>query len=103
MFIPPWALSHDKSVSICHSMFMCPEWVFCNQKPHPFGNKYHSLCLSESKVMLKVDMMEGKDCPKELLECEFEKQDVKTIGLLLCMLKKFQLDGMLNSEFDFGF
>ncbi len=36
-----------------------------------------------------MDMVEGKDCPKELPECEFEKQGVKIIGLLLCMLKNF--------------
>ncbi len=28
----------DESISIWHSMWTCPGWVFCPPKPHPFGN-----------------------------------------------------------------
>ena len=62
----------DKSMSIWHSMDTCPGWVFCPCKPHPFGNEYHSMCCGKSGVMLNVEMVEGKDCPREVGQSKIE-------------------------------
>eukprot|EP00804_Cyclotella_cryptica_P001269 CCRYP_012764-RA/>CCRYP_012764-RA protein AED:0.37 eAED:0.03 QI:0/0/0/0.5/1/1/4/0/472 len=43
-FSPGWILCLDESMSIWHSRWTCPGWVFCPRKPHPFGNEYHSAC-----------------------------------------------------------
>ncbi len=37
-FVPSWALCLDESMSIWHSWYTCPGWVFCPRKPHPFRN-----------------------------------------------------------------
>ncbi len=31
-----------------------PGWIFCPRKPHPFGNKYHSICCGLSGIMYAV-------------------------------------------------
>ncbi len=52
--------------------------------------------------MLKVDMQEGKNHPKELPEFGFEKQGRKAVGLFLCILKKYFSTGwcdILDSDF----
>ncbi len=102
IFVPAWALCLDESMSIWHSMYTCPGWVFCPRKPHPFGNEYHSMCCGESGVMLNVEMVEEKDRPRELGQCEFEDRGGKTVGLLLRMLKKYFSTGryvILDSGF----
>ncbi len=61
VFVPSWVLCLDESMSIWHSMFTCPGWVFCPRKPHPIGNEYRSVCCRVSGVMLNVELVEGKD------------------------------------------
>ncbi len=88
-FVPAWALCLDESMLIWYSLYTCPRWVFCPCKPHPFENKYHSMCCGKSGVMIYVEMVEGKDRPRELRASEFEDHGGKTVGLLLRMLKKY--------------
>ncbi len=102
IYVPSWALCLDESMSIWHSMYTCPGWVFCPRKPHPFGNEYHSMCCGESGVMLNVELVEGKDRPRELGPCKFEDRGGKTVGLLLRMLQKYFSTGryvVLDSGF----
>ena len=51
--------------------------MFVPWKPHPFGNKYHSIGCGKSIIMWAVELMEGKDWPKEL------PSEGGTAGLLL--------------------
>ena len=74
-----------KSMSIWNLMYNCPGWVFCPQKPHPFGNEYHSMCFVECAVMLNVEVVKGKDCPWKLGPSKFKDCCGKTVGLFcLC-------------------
>ena len=101
-FVPAWALCLDKSMSIWHSPYTYPGWVFCPCKPRPFGNKYHSMCCGESGVMINEEMVKGKDCPRDLGASEFDDHAGKTVGLLLRMLKKYFSTGryvILDSGF----
>ncbi len=41
VFVVAWAICLDESMSIWHSQWTFPGWVFCPCKPHPFGNEYH--------------------------------------------------------------
>ena len=86
-FSPSWILCLDESMSIWHSRWTCPGWVFCPHKPHPFGNEYHSACCGMSGLMFSVELVEGKDRPVDLGPPEFESSFGKTGELLLRMLK----------------
>ena len=86
VFVPSWVLCLDESMSIWHSMFTCPGWVFCPRKPHLIGNKYCSVCCGVSALMLNVELVEGKDRPAELNNLKYDDRGGKTCGLLLRML-----------------
>lgn len=81
IFEPSWVSCLDESMSIWLSKWTCPGWIFCPRKPHPFGNEYHSICCGQSSIMYAIEMVEGKDEPKEL-KIQYQ-QHGKTSGLLL--------------------
>lgn len=87
VFSSGWVLCLDESMSIWHSRWTCPGWVFCPRKPHPFGNEYHTACCGLSGIMFSMEMVEGKDRPPDLGTPEFEAGVGKTGGLLLRILK----------------
>ena len=62
----------------------CPGWVFCPRKPHPFGNEYHTICCGLSGILFDMEMVEGKDQPKEL-KAKHKEEDKygTTCGLLM--------------------
>ena len=66
VFRPGWLTCLDESMSMWHDKLSCPGWVFCPRKPHPFGNEHHSMCCGASGIMFDVELVEGKDRPKEL-------------------------------------
>ncbi len=68
-------MSRHEHVNLAFNVFV-PKCMSCSHYPHPFGNKYHSMCCGKSEVMLNVEMVEGKDRPRAL------------IHLLLWMVKK---------------
>ena len=68
VFVPSWVSCLDKSMSIWFNKFTCPGWMFVPRKPHPFGNEYHSICCGLSGVMFAIELVEGKDRPKEKKE-----------------------------------
>jgi hypothetical protein len=45
IFLCAWVICLEESMSIWHNKWMCPGWVFCPRKPHPFGNEYHTIFL----------------------------------------------------------
>mmetsp|Transcript_7125 Transcript_7125/g.8192 ORF Transcript_7125/g.8192 Transcript_7125/m.8192 type:complete len:167 (+) Transcript_7125:678-1178(+) len=50
-FIPSWINCLDKSMSIWHSRWTCPGWVFYPIKPHPYGNEYYTMCCCMSGIL----------------------------------------------------
>ena len=89
IFVPSWIMCLDESLLIWFSMFTCPGWVFCPRKLHPVGNEYHSMCCGLSGVMVAIELVEGKDRPRELGQPEYKNLGGKTIGLLLRLLKNY--------------
>ncbi|MBM4179814.1 MAG: hypothetical protein FJ211_10875, partial [Ignavibacteria bacterium] len=87
IFLAAWIVCLDESMSIWHTRWTCPGWVFCPRKPHPFGNEYHSACCGISTIMFVIEMVEGKDAPA-LLRRPYEAMG-KTAGLLLRMLSSY--------------
>jgi hypothetical protein len=49
------------------SQWTCPGWMYVPLKPHPMGNEYHSICSGHSGVMYRIELVEGKDRPKEMV------------------------------------
>jgi hypothetical protein len=86
-FVAAWIVCLDMSMSIWHSKWTCPGWVFCPRKPHPFGNEYHSACCGISTILFVIEMVEGKNAPDLL--CRPYKAMGKTAGLLLRMLSSY--------------
>ena len=85
-FIAGWVSCLDESMSVWTNRWTCPGWMFVPRKPHPMGNEYHSICCSISGIMYQVELVEGKDRPKEIRKVEFEEKG-KTSGLLLRLCK----------------
>ena len=83
-FKASWVSCLDESISIWFNRWSCPGWVFCPRKPHPFGNEYHTICCALSGIMFQIELVEGKDQPKEEKE-RLTKSNRKgtTVGLLL--------------------
>ena len=69
-FSPGWVNRLDESMSVWTNQWTCPGWMFVPRKPHPIGNEYHSMCCCGlSGVMYSsIELVEGKDRPRQLLE-----------------------------------
>ena len=82
-FSPGWVNCLDESMSVWTNQWTCPGWMFVPRKPHPMGNVlYHSLCCGLSCVMYAIEVVEGKDRPRQLLPPKY-KEHGKTTALLL--------------------
>lgn len=78
-FVPSWVSCLDESMSIWFNRYTCPGWVFCPRKPHPYGNEYHSICCGLSGIMYAIEIVEGKDKPREREQDENEKKLEKLV------------------------
>ena len=89
----------DESMSIWTNRWTCPGWVFCPRKPHPFGNEYHTICCALSGILFRLELVEGRDRPKELPS---DPKTKKTIHLLLRLCSTIKAAGkviVLDSGF----
>eukprot|EP00957_Ditylum_brightwellii_P153428 11677377-Ditylum_brightwellii.AAC.1 len=73
-------------MSVWANRWTCPGWIYCPRKPHPYGNKYHSIYDGLRGIMYYVEMVEGKDRLHELGKQECHKEG-GTAALLLHMTK----------------
>ena len=100
-FIPSWVSCLDESMSIWFNRWTCPGWVYCPRKPHPYGNEYHSICCGLSGIMYSIEMVEGKDRPREKIDPN-DKTCGKTGALLLRLTQSIFTTGkvvILDSGF----
>ena len=82
VFIPGWINCLDESMSVWTSQWTCPGWMVVPRKPHPFGNEYHTLCCGLCGILYALELVEGKDRPRQMGPQEFDNLG-KTVGLLL--------------------
>ena len=70
-YITGWWNCLDESMSVFNNPY-CPRWMVIPRKPHPFGNKYHSICDGNidddlkkcgNPIMWRIELQEGKDRP----------------------------------------
>ena len=52
-------------------------------KLHLFRNEYHTVCCAKSGILYSLEIVEGKDRPRDLGPKEFDNEG-KTTGLLMC-------------------
>ena len=60
----------------------CPGWMYVPRKPHPQGMEYHTICCCRSGVLYQIEIVEGKDPPRQMPRPEFSALG-PTTGLLL--------------------
>ena len=89
-------------INVClDNEYTCPGYMFVPQKPHPFGNEYHTIGCCISGVLYRVELVEGKDRPPECGAEEYSDLG-KTVGLLLHVTKPLHGTGkcvVLDSGF----
>lgn len=99
-FSPGWITCLDESMVAWLSKRTCPGWVFVPRKPHPMGNEYHTIACGTSKVLFRVELVEGKDHPPNIT-VEHEELG-KVPGLLVRLTKDMHGTGrvvVLDSGF----
>ena len=87
IFTPSWVSCLDESMSIWFNKWTCPGWMFVPRKLHPFGNEYHSVCCGETSIMWGIELVEGKDSPRERPKDPNESLLGKMGALLLRMCR----------------
>ena len=95
VFKPGWATCLDERMSIWNSQWTCLGWVFVPRKPHPFGNEYHTISCGLSGIMFGLELVEGKDRPREIPRDPNEGTYGATSALLLRLCKQFFSTGKI--------
>jgi hypothetical protein len=86
-FTPGWISCLDESMSTWANKYTCPGYMFVPRKPWPFGNEYHTIGCGVCEILYQLELVEGKDEPKEGHgRKEFDELG-KTVGLLLHLTK----------------
>jgi Transposase IS4 len=99
-FNPNWANCLDEFMMNRTNQYSCPGFMFVPQKPHPFGNKWHSIFCGFSGIMYAVELIEGKDKLPQTSK-EYEEKG-KSVGLLVCLTKQLWSTGKIV-VLDYGF
>ena len=88
-FIPSWMVWVDESMVVFYNKY-APGWIVVKRKPHPMGNEYHTTACWATKVIFWIELVQGKDVPKEgeHRELEFEQEfGSKVAALVVCMTR----------------
>jgi hypothetical protein len=85
-FRPSWISCLDESMSKWVNKFTCPGFIVVPRKPWPMGNEYHTIACGESGVLYQIELVEGKDQPRELGRKEYSEKGT-TVGLLMHLTK----------------
>ena len=91
-FVPSYVSCLDKSMSFWTIKWTCPGFIFVPHKPWPFGNEYHTISCARSGVLYQLELVKGKDRPKELGKSKWQDRGGPTVALLLRL--KTKLNGI---------
>ena len=84
-FTSSWISCLDESMMKWLNKFTCPGFMFVPRKPWPFGNEFHTIACGETGILFALEIVEGKDQPREKKK-EFSNLG-KTTSLLLWLTK----------------
>ena len=85
-FSPSWINAIDELMSKWVNEYTCPGFMYVPHKPWKFRNEYHDAGCADSDIIWQVNLWEGKDCPWELGQKEYDEKG-KTTGTLLQLTK----------------
>ena len=96
-FGPGWVSCLDESMSPWTNKYTCPGHMCVPRKPWPLGNEYHSICCCISGLMYAIELVEGKDRPKQKPAEKFSDvaQNGTTTSLLLRLCESIFHIGMV--------
>ena len=83
---PSWVSYLYKSMSMWFIRCTYHGWMFVLSKYHPFDYKYHTIACGKSGILYAIEIVEGKDHPKELPDYP-TNVTVNTNGILLHLTK----------------
>ena len=86
VFVPSWVSCLDESMMAWMNKYTCPGWMVVPRKPHPFGNEFHTIACGMCGILYAIEIVEGKDKPRETGRPEFDNLG-KTVGLMLRLTK----------------
>ena len=81
IFLIGWVSCLYESMSIWTIKWSCPGWIYVPRTPHPKGNEYHSICCSISGIIFGIEIVEGKNQPRQRCHPECIEKG-KTASLL---------------------
>ena len=103
VFAPGWVSCHDESMSPCTDKYTRPNHMCVPRKPWPLGNKYHSICCCVSKLIYTVELVEDKDCTKDVTQEFTDNPKFRAITSPLLRLCKFIFNIGMVVILDSGF
>ena len=83
-FGPGWVLCLDESMSPWTNKYTFPGHMCVPREPRPLGNEYHSTYCCISGFMYAVELVEGKDRPRQKLTEKFT--DITKSGITTSLL-----------------
>ena len=83
VFVPGWLNVVDESMAEFSDPY-APGWGVVSRKPHPMGNEYHTTADCFCRVIFHIEMVEGKDRPKDgpYSKAEYEEEFGSKIAAL---------------------
>ena len=93
-FSPSYVTCLDESMSIWNNKWSCPGWIFCPRKPHPFGNEWHTISCGLTGILFDLEIVEGKDRPKEF-GIDSSNRFGATGGILLRLCRSIYASGRI--------
>jgi len=86
-FTPGYLSCLDESMVEWLNRLTCPGFMWVQRKPHPYGNEYHTIADAASKIIYRVELMEGKDAPPQRPPADPTVPGKPTVGLMERMTK----------------
>ena len=64
--------------------------MYVPRKPHPMGNEYHTTACCDTKIIFWIELVQGKEFPKEgkHAEVEFEKEFGSKVAALVVRMTR---------------
>ena len=84
VFIASWLVCIDESMVVFYNKY-APGWIAVKRKPHLLGNEYHTTACCLTKIIFWIELVEGKDTPKEgeNIKAEFEEEFGSKVAALV--------------------